>query len=129
MKNFYIYIYIIIGTLIFSTEMAAQVMGERVRIHGKTIDASTKKTLPYTSIRIMKTSNGCSSDNNGNFSFHTTLQDTLAISCIGIITFCLSCVGVFVGNKFGKKYEKWAQIVGGVILILIGLKSLIEGLI
>jgi hypothetical protein len=84
MKNFYIYIYIIIGTLIFSTEMTAQVMGERVRIHGKTIDASTKKTLPYTSIRIMKTSNGCSSDNNGSFSFYAKVgQDTLVVTSVG----------------------------------------------
>lgn len=53
----------------------------------------------------------------------------LAISCIGVITFCLSWIGVFVGNRFGKKYKRTAEIIGGIILILIGLKSLIEGLL
>ena len=53
----------------------------------------------------------------------------LAISAIGVITFCLSYLGVFVGNKFGKKYKKTAEIIGGIILILIGIKTLIEGLI
>lgn len=53
----------------------------------------------------------------------------LAICFIGVITFSLSCVGVILGNKFGKKYKKPAEITGGIILILIGLKALIEGLI
>ena len=36
--------------------------------------------------------------------------------------------GVVIGNKFGDKYEKKAQIFGGVILILIGIKILLEHL-
>ena len=47
---------------------------------------------------------------------------------IGAITFALSLVGVFIGHKFGSKYEKKAEIAGGTILILIGLKLLLEGL-
>jgi len=53
----------------------------------------------------------------------------LAISFIGVITFGLSWLGVHIGNKFGKKYKKTAEIIGGVILILIGVKALIEGLV
>ena len=53
----------------------------------------------------------------------------LAISFIGVITFILSWLGVHIGNKFGKKYKKTAEIIGGVILILIGVKALIEGLV
>ena len=47
---------------------------------------------------------------------------------IGIITFILSVIGVKIGNKFGNKYEKKAQIAGGLILILMGLKILLEHL-
>lgn len=47
---------------------------------------------------------------------------------IGIITFVLSVIGVFIGNKFGNKYEKKAQFVGGVILIFMGVKILFEHL-
>lgn len=52
----------------------------------------------------------------------------LAVSLIGIITFVISLIGVKLGNKFGSKYEKKAEGVGGAILILIGLKILIEHL-
>ena len=52
----------------------------------------------------------------------------ICAACIGIITFTLSGVGVFVGNKFGQKYKSRAELVGGIILILLGLKMLLEGL-
>ena len=51
-----------------------------------------------------------------------------SVTMIGVITFALSLVGIFIGHKFGSKYEKKAEIAGGVILILIGLKLLLEGL-
>ena len=51
-----------------------------------------------------------------------------SVTMIGVITFALSLVGVFIGHKFGSKYEKKAEIAGGIILILIGLKLLLEGL-
>lgn len=47
---------------------------------------------------------------------------------IGITTFVLSVAGVFVGNYFGSRYERPAGIVGGIVLILIGLKVLLEHL-
>jgi len=52
----------------------------------------------------------------------------LAISLIGIITFIISVAGVKIGNVFGCKYEKKAEIAGGIILILLGLKILLEHL-
>ncbi|MGN1327261.1 MAG: manganese efflux pump MntP family protein [Clostridia bacterium] len=47
---------------------------------------------------------------------------------IGLITFILSVIGVKIGNKFGNKYKNKAQIAGGVILILLGVKILLEHL-
>ena len=52
----------------------------------------------------------------------------LAVLLIGVVTFTLSAVGVKVGNVFGSRFEKKAQIAGGVILILLGLKILLEHL-
>ena len=52
----------------------------------------------------------------------------LAIVLIGIITFALSILGVIIGNKFGDKLQNKAELTGGVILILIGLKILLEHL-
>ncbi len=50
-------------------------------------------------------------------------------SVIGIVTFVISSIGVIIGNKFGDKYEKRAEIFGGVILILMGIKILCEHLL
>ena len=52
----------------------------------------------------------------------------IAIISFGLITFILSISGVIIGYKFGKKYENIANIVGGIILILIGTKILLEHL-
>lgn len=51
-----------------------------------------------------------------------------AVSFIGIITFTLSAVGVKVGNVFGMKYKSGAELAGGIILVLIGTKILLEHL-
>lgn len=52
----------------------------------------------------------------------------LPVISIGIITFILSVIGVKIGNKFGDKYENKAEFIGGLILILLGIKILLEHL-
>lgn len=51
---------------------------------------------------------------------------TSAAITIGITTLIISSAGVIIGNKFGSKYKNKASVAGGVILILIGLKILLE---
>lgn len=51
-----------------------------------------------------------------------------AVATIGLITFALSFAGVVVGNRFGTRFQKKAEIAGGVVLVLIGLKILLEHL-
>ena len=89
-------------------------------------------------------------ENNGSLDFKTMFLLTIATSIdalavgvsfaciqvklwssvliIGLTTFLFSVLGVKIGNVFGSKYEKSAGIVGGIILILIGLKILLEHL-
>ncbi len=50
------------------------------------------------------------------------------VAIIGITTFLFSFVGVKIGNVFGTKYKSKAEMAGGIILILMGLKFLLEGL-
>ena len=52
----------------------------------------------------------------------------VAIGSIGVITFLLSAIGVKVGSVFGAKNKKYAELSGGIVLILIGLKILLEHL-
>lgn len=51
-----------------------------------------------------------------------------AVAVIGITTFLLSIAGIKIGNVFGAKYKSYAEIVGGIVLILLGLKILLEHL-
>lgn len=52
----------------------------------------------------------------------------LAVSIIGIITFILCVIGNKIGNNFGNKFENKAEILGGIVLIFIGVKILLEHL-
>lgn len=93
----------------------------------------------------------CCNDQNGDFGFKTmfvmaiaTSIDALAIgvsmalagnvniwiaiALIGVTTCLTSALGVKIGNIFGAKFEKKAQLAGGVILVLIGAKILLEHL-
>ena len=81
-KELITYLYILLIMLVPASTIAQE--ASKVRIHGKITDAATKEALPYASIRINKTSIGCSSDNRGNFSFYApALRDTLIISSVG----------------------------------------------
>ena len=51
-----------------------------------------------------------------------------AVSLIGVTTFCISVAGVAVGCWFGARYKKRAELTGGVILMLLGVKILLEHL-
>lgn len=52
----------------------------------------------------------------------------IAVSFIGMITFIFSATGVKIGSIFGSKYRSRAELVGGIILILIGIKIVLNGL-
>ncbi len=94
---------------------------------------------------------GCCEERDGDFSAKTmfimavaTSIDALAVGIslamagdvnivaavllIGVTTFLLSALGVKIGNLFGNRFEKKAQLAGGVILILLGVKILLEHL-
>ena len=51
-----------------------------------------------------------------------------AITIIGVTTFCISLGGVVVGNFFGTRYKQRAELTGGIVLILLGAKILLEHL-
>lgn len=58
----------------------------------------------------------------------TDVNIVLAAVLIGVITFVLSAVGVKIGNVFGARYKHIAELLGGITLVLIGLKILLEHL-
>ena len=51
-----------------------------------------------------------------------------AAGLIGVTTFLLSFAGIYIGNVFGARYKSKAELAGGIILVLIGLKILLEHL-
>ena len=65
---------------------------------------------------------------NVGVKFFNTLQYAnvyLSLFLIGIITFLFSILGVYIGQKGGDKYETKAELLGGIVLILIGFKILL----
>jgi putative Mn2+ efflux pump MntP len=56
------------------------------------------------------------------------VQIVSAVSFIGVITFIFSAVGVKIGSLFGTKYKSKAELFGGIVLVLIGIKILLEGI-
>ena len=50
----------------------------------------------------------------------------LSIIIIGTVTFIISFLGVVIGKKFGDKFQNKAELVGGIVLIIIGLKIVLE---
>lgn len=52
----------------------------------------------------------------------------LAVAIIGVFTFVLSAFGVKVGHVFGAKYQKGAEIAGGLVLVLLALETLLENI-
>ena len=57
-----------------------------------------------------------------------TLNIWLSVIIIGVTTGLFSAAGLYIGRVFGSRWQKPAQIAGGVVLILIGLKVLFEHL-
>lgn len=62
------------------------------------------------------------------FALLPNVNITAAVSFIGVTTFVLSAIGLKIGNIFGVKYKSKAEISGGLILIIIGTKILLEHL-
>lgn len=54
------------------------------------------------------------------------INTVIGVVLIGITTFILSCIGVKIGNVFGLKYKSKAELAGGIILICLGIKILLE---
>ncbi len=58
----------------------------------------------------------------------TNLQALTSVGMIGVITFALCLLGVAVGNRFGARFKNKASLAGGIVLILVGAKILLEHL-
>ncbi len=106
--------------------------------------------LSLIGANMIKESRSCAECMNDSFSFKAMLPlavatsiDALAVGItlaflkvniltsvifIGIITFTLSALGVKIGNIFGAKYKATAELTGGIVLILMGTKILLEHL-
>ena len=63
------------------------------------------------------------------FSLYPDINIVSSIGIIGAITFVLCSLGVVIGHKFGSKFKSKAELIGGLVLIGIGLKLLIEGML
>ena len=106
--------------------------------------------LVFIGISMIKESRECAEELDCSFTFKAMLPlavatsiDALAVGVtfaflqvniipavlfIGVITFILSAIGIRIGNIFGAKYKSRAEVAGGIVLILMGTKILLEHL-
>lgn len=63
-----------------------------------------------------------------SFAFMDVSSIGISTALIGAITFVIAFLGVKIGNVFGSRFKSKAELAGGIVLILIGLKILLEGL-
>lgn len=103
--------------LLIGSKMIYEAFGENVENEISMISNKILLTLAIaTSIDAMA----------AGFTLHLfNLNPFISVILIGIITFIFSILGVYIGSKGGEKYESKAEIFGGVILILIGVKILL----
>ena len=91
-------------------------------------DSSEEYRLDYRELFILAVATSIDALAVGLVFAATDVNLLVSVSVIGLVTFVLSLGGVIIGHRFGSRYEKKAEIAGGVILVLIGLKLLLEGL-
>ena len=63
------------------------------------------------------------------FADYTLIQALISVGIIAIVTFIICFIGIIIGKKFGTKLSNYADILGGIILIIIGLEIFIKGII
>ncbi len=97
-------------------------------VHGGDDDESREFSLKIGELFILAVATSIDALAVGIVFVAAKVNLILSVSMIGIITFLLSFAGVIIGHKFGSRFEKKAEIAGGIILILIGLKLLLDGL-
>ena len=107
------------------------VIGFKMIFESVKIKSNKKETNPLNVYTLLILSIATSIDALAigvSFAFIKIFIVTPAI-IIGIVTFLLSFLGIFIGNRFGHFFENKIEIAGGIILIVIGTKILLEHLI
>lgn len=90
------------------------------------MEADEDKALSFKSMSVLAVATSIDALAVGVTFAFLQIEIVPAVSFIGIVTFTLSMIGVWIGNVFGAKYESKAVLAGGIILILMGLKILLE---
>lgn len=105
-------------------------LGGRMIYEANQEESEEKKFNPLDSYTLLTLSVATSLDALAVGLGFSVLKTSIfaAVATIGIITFCLSFIGVFIGHKFGDVCQKQIEILGGAILIVIGCKILMEHL-
>lgn len=96
------------------------------------VESSKKETNPQNFYVLFKLSVATSIDALAvgvSFALKKKIFIVVSIIVVGAVTFLLSFLGIFAGNKFGHLFKNKIEIVGGLILISIGIKILIEHLV
>ena len=85
-------------------------------------------TLDYKQLLLMAVATSIDALAVGVTFAFLKVQIVPAVSFIGVVTFVISCAGVVIGNRFGARYKSKAELAGGIVLVCMGVKILVEHL-
>ncbi len=94
----------------------------------KNNEEETDDSLKFTTMLLLAIATSIDALAVGVTFAFLNVKIALAVGIIGVTTFVLSAIGVKIGHVFGEKYKSKAELAGGIILILLGVKILIEHL-
>lgn len=91
-------------------------------------DAELSSGLGFAAMLVLAVSTSIDAAATGIILQSEGANILIAATAIAAVTFIISAVGVKIGNVFGTKYKSKAELIGGAMLILLGIKMLLEGI-
>lgn len=96
----------------------------------KDIENKTGKILTFPALLVQAVATSIDALSVGfTIANYTILMAIICTVIVGVVTFLISLAGLFLGKKFGIKLGNEAQLIGGIILVLIGIEIFVKGII
>lgn len=103
---------------------------ESVKSKGKEEDKTNAKNLTITALLVQAIATSIDALSVGfTIANYTVIMAIICVAIVAVVTFAISLVGIILGKKFGTKLGDEAELIGGVILVLIGIEIFITGII
>ncbi len=103
---------------------------ESVKSKGKEEEKTNAKSLTITALLVQAIATSIDALSVGfTIANYTVIMAVVCVAIVAVVTFAISLVGIILGKKFGTRLGDKAELIGGIILVLIGIEIFITGII